>query len=473
MRRRSFTGPLLLLVIGALFLWRNLHPEAPVFDIVATYWPFLLIGWGLLRLLEVVIWRDRQWASFSGGEVVLVILICVFGLGIWQARERGVRFTTGGLEVFGEQFDYMVEAKAPAAGVARVVFENPRGNIKVAGGDFQEVRVTGRKTIRAWARRDADQTHEKTPLEIVQQGDRLVVRTNQDRVGNNQRIADDIEVTVPRGVAIEARGRTADYEVTDINGDVELGADRADVRLTRLGGNVRLDIARSDLIRVSDLKGRLDLQGSRGTDLDLENIQGQVTIDGTYTGSMEFKKLAKPLQFDGSRNTQLHVEAIPGRISMDLSQVSGDGVVGPVRLTTRSRDVKLENFTAGLEIDTDRGDLELLPSLPVPAMDIKTGSGRIELVLPGKAAFNLQATVERGEAANEFGTQIVQERVGNRSTLAGKVGEGPTVRLTANQGSVVVRRQGLEGSTAEVPDAPRPPKVPKTMKELKDAEVKM
>jgi hypothetical protein len=30
--RRSFSGPLLLLGIGGLFLWRNLHPEAPVFD---------------------------------------------------------------------------------------------------------------------------------------------------------------------------------------------------------------------------------------------------------------------------------------------------------------------------------------------------------------------------------------------------------------------------------------------------------
>ena len=42
----------LLLAIGALFLWRNLHPEAPVFDMLAQYWPFVLIAWGLLRLIE-------------------------------------------------------------------------------------------------------------------------------------------------------------------------------------------------------------------------------------------------------------------------------------------------------------------------------------------------------------------------------------------------------------------------------------
>lgn len=45
MRRRSFAGPLLLVIVGGLFLWRNLHPETAVFDLLAQYWPFLLIGW--------------------------------------------------------------------------------------------------------------------------------------------------------------------------------------------------------------------------------------------------------------------------------------------------------------------------------------------------------------------------------------------------------------------------------------------
>ena len=147
MRHRSFTGPILLLLVGCLALWYNLHPGAQIFDLIARYWPFLLIAWGLLRLIEIIIWRDRRWSSFSGGEVALVVLICVAGSGAWHAHERGLRFTTGGLEVFGEQYDYPIEVKAPAAGFTRIVFENPRGNLKVTGGDGQEVRVTGRKGI--------------------------------------------------------------------------------------------------------------------------------------------------------------------------------------------------------------------------------------------------------------------------------------------------------------------------------------
>src|SRR6516165_4099686 len=140
--RRSVTGPLLLLIIGGLFLWRNLHPDTPVFDLLAQYWPFILIAWGLLRLVEVLIWhRDGIRGGFNGGEVVLIILICLAGTGIWQAREHGARFVVGGLDFWGQQFDYPVTATASAEGMKRIVFENPRGSIKVIGGDSKDVTV--------------------------------------------------------------------------------------------------------------------------------------------------------------------------------------------------------------------------------------------------------------------------------------------------------------------------------------------
>ena len=150
---------------------------------VAQYWPFVLIAWGVLRLIEGLIWhREGVRGSFTGGEVVLIMLICIAGSGIWQAREHGVRFMRGGLDFWGEQYDFPVSATGSAAGMKRIVFENPRGNIKVTGGDSKEVTVTGRKLIHAYRREDADRTNTATPLEIIPQGDRLLVRTNQDRV---------------------------------------------------------------------------------------------------------------------------------------------------------------------------------------------------------------------------------------------------------------------------------------------------
>jgi hypothetical protein len=49
MRRGSLVFPLILIVIGVLFLLNNFNPELRVFTFAGRYWPFLLIGWGALR----------------------------------------------------------------------------------------------------------------------------------------------------------------------------------------------------------------------------------------------------------------------------------------------------------------------------------------------------------------------------------------------------------------------------------------
>jgi len=471
--RRSVTGPLILLLIGGLFLWRNLHPEVPVFDLIAQYWPFLLIGWGLIRVIEVALWRESRQGGFTGGEVVLVILVCMAGSLVWAAHENGIRLNGRGLDWWGVQYDYPVSANAPVGGANRIVFENPRGNIKVMGADTKEVAITGHKTVRSYSRNDADRTNGNTPVEIVPQGDRLLVRTNQDRAPDNQQVSDELEVTVPRNFAVEARGHSNDFEISDVAGDVELASDRGDARLARVGGNVRLDLGRSDLIRAVDMKGGLQVQG-RGTDIELENIAGQVTINGAYTGSLDFKNLAKPLLLEGARNTELSVQAVPGRISMNLGEFNGTNLVGPVRLVGRSRDIRMEQFTESLDLETDRGDVELHPGrLPLPSIEARSGVGRIDLILPPKATFQLDATAEHGEAVNDFGPEIQKETEGRTVTLKANVGDGPMLRLTANRGSISVRKEGTP--TSDLPQVPaeKLDKLQKQLKNLKETEIKL
>jgi hypothetical protein len=102
------------------------------------------------------------------------------------------------------------------------------------------------------------------------------------------------------------------------------------------------------------------------------------------------------------------------------------------------------------------------------------------LLLPEKAAFQLEATAERGDAVNDFGPQIRKQSEGRSATLKGKVGDGPIIKLTANRGWIPVRKEGTLPSEV-LPDTPgdggprppMPPKPPKSPKNLKDSEIKM
>jgi len=65
---------------------------------------------------------------------------------------------------------------------------------------------------------------------------------------------------------------------------------------------------------------------------------------------------------------------------------------GPVRLITRSRDIKIGRFSQTMTVETEHGNIELDPGMPVPAIEARSGAGNIELTLPEKAAFQLSAT---------------------------------------------------------------------------------
>ncbi len=445
MRRRSLTGPILLVLIGIGFLLYNLRPDIPMFDLLSQYWPFLLIVWGLLRLVEVLVDYTRgslQRTSFSGGEVVLIIFMCFIGWGAFEAHSHGVHFRPA-WEALGEHYDYNVDEQKPAGAAKRILFENNRGNLRIVGADTTDIKVTGRKTVQALNQPEADRANSSTPLEIVAQDDTILVRTNQDRNPTSGKISEDLEITIPNRMNVEARGTYGDYDVSEINGTVQLYGDRADVRLSKIGGSARVELGRSDLVRAVDLQGSLELQG-KGSDIELENIAGQVTINGSYSGSLEFKKLAKPLHFE-SPNTDLRVEALPGQISMDLGELTGTNLVGPVRLITKSKDVKIEDFTQSLELETERGDIELQPNrVPLAKIEARSRTGQISLILPDKAAFQLVASTDHGDAVNDFGPSIQKESDGRSASLKGNVGQGPTIHLVTGRGTVSVRKAGTE-----------------------------
>jgi DUF4097 and DUF4098 domain-containing protein YvlB len=461
MRRRSITGPLLLLLIGAFFLWRNLHPEAPIFDWIARYWPFLLIGWGLARLLEAVIWyREGRDTRLTGGEVVLVVLICIAGAGMWAVTSNGIHINAGALRVLGEPFNYPLSATAPAGGVTRVVFDVPRGNVKVTGAETEEVKVSGQKVVHAWAGTEAEKINAASRLELTREGNRLLVRLADSGLSDSQRLSADLEVEVPRGVSVESRARSGNWDFADLNGDVELNCDRGDARLDRIGGAARLILGRSSIVHAAEVKGKLDLEG-RGSDVELTGVGGQVTVSGSFTGTLEFRNLAKPVHFTGSGGTEFTAQAIPGRLNVEMGSIEASDLVGPVHVDARSRDVSITQFTGALEVETQRGDIEIDPGrLPLPAITARTSQGQVELALPEKASFDLLATAERGEAENSYGPSIRQETSGRSATLRGTVGRGPSIRLTSGRGSVSVRRQGASGLEKRE-DGPKPLSAPR------------
>lgn len=479
MRKTSIVAPLILIGIGGLFLARNLYPDLQLLAFLGRYWPFLLILWGGARLAEVLYWASQSKPlperGVSGGEWALVVFLVLLGGGVFffnEGRGREWRerdwIRIGGLEAFGESYEYPLNANVKSGKAPKLVIESFRGNARITGGDGEEVRVTGRKSIRSLDQKGAADANEKTPFELVAQGDQVIVRTNQDRAGDVRSIEAELEITVPRGASIEARGRRGDFDINDIAGRVEITSDNAGVRIARVGGNVVVDLRNSDIVRVVDAKGTVEVKG-RGDDVLIENVENTAMVQGEYTGNIEFRKIARSTRFQSSR-TDMTFEKVPGVVKLEGGQLAANDIVGPVRIESRSKDVRISDFSNSVDVNVDRGDVEIRPGrVPLGAISARTRSGDIEIALPEQAKFELQGKTDRGEVNNDWGAPLrvsdnEQERRGGQvNGIVG--GGGAKVVLETHRGSLTVRKGALgDKITTAFPEFPEAPKAPASPK---------
>ena len=382
----------------------------------------------------------------TAGEVFLAVLLCLIGSASFSAERSDRRFGHfgyRGLEMLGENYDFNFEAGRQLPPNASVVIQNLQGNVRVVGVDGGEMRITGRKSVRAFDKSSADEAEKNTPLEINEQGGQIFVRTNQDRVTGDRRINTDLEITMPKTASIRLEGRQGDFEIRDLAGPLDLASNNAGVRLANIVKDVRVNVRRSDIVRASGLKGNLTVSG-RGRDIELDAITGTVSIDGDFSGTVKLHDLAKPVRYVSSV-TEMSVEKVPGRVEMDLGSLRAVDVVGPFKLTARSKDVHIEGFTKDLDISSRRGDIEIRgPKMPLPNIRAESLNGNVELALPGNAVFSLEAKTTHGTVQNEFGDSIQVESVGKsakrRGAIASKTGGGAQIRLSTDRGDIILKK---------------------------------
>lgn len=137
-RSRSLVFPLILIVVGGLFLYANWKPEFDPWRVLGTYWPVILILLGLARIWDNTRQGGQAAQRYSSGAtiavlafVALIALVLVRGKSFARARESSTAMQH-------------VTRTVEAGGVkdVRATIEMPAGELTVSGGspDLLEAR---------------------------------------------------------------------------------------------------------------------------------------------------------------------------------------------------------------------------------------------------------------------------------------------------------------------------------------------
>ncbi len=446
--KRSISGPLTVIAVGVLFLLNNFYPDVFTFRSLFRFWPFLLIGLGVIRLIEVFIDAGRSTplppSQISAGGIVLLVIACFLFWGVSKGAHTAwhghppFHFGMDPTRMFGDEYDFDVQRSLPATALdTRLVLEGLPGNVTITGDDSSTVTVTGHRIIHAFGQHAADQVNSRVQFGLVDNGSDIVLRTSALAEAS---VSYDIDIRVPRRMNLANQSSVENVTAESLDGSVDISGGTGNVRLTSIGGDVRIETTRrKDLVRAVGIKGKVDLRGT-GNDLQLEDIEGLVTIQGSYFGTLDFRNLAKPLHFE-SEQTDLRVEKLPGSISMDLADFRAENVTGPLRLRCESRDVHITNFSNEVEVNVDRGDIELNPQrTPLAKMDVRVRAGDIDLTLPEKAQFEFRASTSQGDVDNQFGEGISTTSEGRTASMKSASASGPAITVTTDRGNVTVKK---------------------------------
>lgn len=442
-RRRSLAGPVVLIVLGVVFLLGNLgYVTWPRIGVLfAHYWPVLIILWGLVKLLEHMRARREGYVApgIGGGGMVLLVLLVIAGLSASEAMRvnwRALDVDGNIFGPFGESHNYTDELQQefPVGDNLRVVSD--RGEVTVLPWDENRIKVEVQKRVWADSEKNAQEANEATRPTISIAGNLVTVNANTASAGQ-RRVDTDLTIFIPRKAAAEVSTARGKVTVRDRNGDLKLNASHGDVELAAIQGNVTLNLRHGSL-RADNIIGDLDCTG-RIDDVNVSNVTGMVKLNGDYFGTTNVTHAAKGVRFNSSR-TDMEIARLDGDMTMESDDLRARGLSGPVRVVTRSKNIRLEDVSGDVQLHDTNGEIEIHPKAPLGNITVENRKGEVRVVLPAQASFKVEARTYRGDISTDF-SELKINSDQPEATVNGTVGSGAAqLRLSTEHADIEIRK---------------------------------
>ncbi|MBI4466700.1 MAG: DUF4097 family beta strand repeat protein [Acidobacteria bacterium] len=464
-RRGSVFGAFLLIGVGALFLYANQRPDVSPWPLLARYWPVVIIFWGLGKLVDYFMLRGTPEGvaatRVTGGDIFSLVILLLFGTFLTRAVEsgwwsgRGIQIGDAELAcLLGQEYEFTDQITQDVSPQARLEFNNLRGNITVTGSPGRQVRLVARKRVCAGSDAEAHRLAKGYALAWEGREGTSYTLYWKAEVGESQAVRADLDVEVPKDVSLRVSSQRGDVRATDLQGSVELDLNKGAAHVEKVQGTVvvRLERGSAELI---DIRGSARVEG-RGDEVSFRNVDGPVTLQGEFYGPIHFARTG-PVRFE-SRRTSLSVPRVEGEVTLDSGRLNLRGARGDISLSTRGKDIEMEDIQGRLEIESRDGPVLLrFRTPPVHDIQVENRSADIELFLPENSGFEIHASARDGEIESDFsgGGLSLQGEDRDTQTLTGTYGaRRALIQLSTTYGTIHLRR------TPPGLPAPRAPAAP-------------
>jgi hypothetical protein len=474
-RHRSFAGAFVLIVLGIVFLLGTMRVLSigRLAHLFATYWPVLLILWGVIKLLEHQR-AQREGMRTSGigaGGVFLAIMIVVFGLIAtqlervnWSGLRDQINIDDSDFsDIFGQSYNFNdnLEQNFPAGASLKII--DNRGAVSVHASDDNKITVVVRKRVGADNQNDADKYNRQTRPTITTIGGLVTIDANVEAAGDHP-IETDLDVSLPRKVSVTITSRKGDVNVVGRDGSIDIGAQHSDTSVEDVNGSVKVSQEKGS-VKIEQITGDVHVEG-RVNEVSVADVKGSVQLDGEFQESVKLGRITKSVTFKSSR-TDMEFSRIEGTLDLDSDDLHAEQITGPLHLTTRSKNIRLEEVTGDVRLQDDNGAVEV-GMRTLGNVQIDNRNGDIQLSLPDKAGFRLDARARDGEIQSDFG-ELKVDNGEHEARASGSVGNASSHIVLNNEHDGIEIRK----ASSQPPKPPEPPSPGKAGKALPTPKVKV
>ena len=252
--------------------------------------------------------------------------------------------------------------------------------------------------------------------------------------------------------------------LTGRDGGVDISAQHSDTSVEDVNGNVKVNQEKGS-VKIEQINGDVHVQG-RVNEVSVADVKGAVQLDGEFQESIKLARITKSVTFKSSR-TDMEFSRIEGTLDLDSDELHAEQITGPLHLTTRSKNIRLDQVSGDVRLQDDNGAVEV-GMRTLGNVQIDNRNGDIQLSLPDKAGFRLDAHTRDGEIQSDF-PELKVNNDEHEAKASGSVGSASSHIVLNNEHDGIEIRK----ASATPPKPPEPPTPGKAGKTLPAPKVKV
>ncbi len=206
-----------------------------------------------------------------------------------------------------------------------------RGEVKLASWDQNSIQITG----------NLDELSQG--FTVQENGNAINLEDTLPRhySGKNTQ-GSDLTIMLPKSVKLYTEGVSANYQVTELEGDINIRTVSGNINASKLLNNVN----------INTVSGKIDAEELSGK-LTLESISGGIT-DKYSQGSINYQLVSGDLNTE-THATEVRIGVVSGDVEAklyDIKTLNGQSVSGDLKIS-------LNTLSSRLDLNTVSGDIDL------------------------------------------------------------------------------------------------------------------